>query len=189
MRMTIVLLLLITVLDIIPLKVISDNNFINGVDDDDNDDNDADKGQDDMKQEDDEDEDDTDENLTVDAESTPVDDEMDDVSDEEWMETAVRDIAFYLRSHKFNDFDRRYHVNDQAAPRVSNLTKSDTSYALLHVQSLHSWLSARCKVLKLKKTCKWRFILHLKGHATVCWKSAEFIECLTCLRAFYFSMR
>jgi hypothetical protein len=176
MRMTMVLLLLITVFDIIPLKVISDN-FISGVDDDDDDngDNDADEGQDDMKQ-DDEDEDDTDENLTVDAESTPEDDEMDDLSDEEWMKTAVRDIAFYLRSHKFNDFDRRYHAKDSTAPRVSNLTKSDTSDALLHVQSLLPWSTARCKGSEIGKTYKWCFLLHPKGHATVCWKSAEFIE-------------
>lgn len=33
------------------------------------------------------------------------------------IQTALKDIAYYLRSHKFNDFDRRYETNGQKAPR------------------------------------------------------------------------
>jgi hypothetical protein len=164
MRMTIVLLLLITILDIIPLKVISDNNLINS-DDDDDDDDDAHEGQDDKQEDDkdedeDEDEEETDENLTENAENAPVDDETDetdDTSDEEWMNTALQDIAFYLRSHKFNDFDRRYHVNDSTAPKVSNLTKNETCGALLHVQSLLSLLTERCKGSEIEEAMQMVF--------------------------------
>jgi hypothetical protein len=45
----------------------------------------------------------------------------DRTSDEEWLNRAVQDIAYYLRAHKFNDFDRRYHVDEDKAPRVSSL--------------------------------------------------------------------
>lgn len=31
-----------------------------------------------------------------------------DRSEEEWVKDAVLDVAYYLRAHKFNDFDRRY---------------------------------------------------------------------------------
>lgn len=30
-----------------------------------------------------------------------------DDSDTEWIKEAVVDVAYYIRSHKFNDFDRR----------------------------------------------------------------------------------
>jgi hypothetical protein len=144
MRIVIVLLLLITVLRIIPAKVISDNNYF---DDDDDDDDDDDEGQDVTQQGEDEDEDEeeTNENPPVETESTPVDDEMNKALDEEWLNTAVKDIAYYLRAHKFNDFDRRHHLNEDTAPRVSNLNISETNGFMLHVQFLLSWLAVRCK--------------------------------------------
>ncbi|PSN44345.1 hypothetical protein C0J52_11096 [Blattella germanica] len=37
--------------------------------------------------------------------------------DTKWVSSAVRDVAYYLRAHKFNDFDRRYHTNEDLAPR------------------------------------------------------------------------
>jgi hypothetical protein len=46
---------------------------------------------------------------------------LDRTTDEEWLHTAVQDIAYYLRAHKFNDFDRRYNEDENAAPRVSSL--------------------------------------------------------------------
>jgi hypothetical protein len=141
MRMAVVLLLLITVLRIIPAKVISDNNYFDDDDDDD------DEGQDVMQQEEDEDEDEdeTEENPPVETESTPVDDETNKMSDEEWLNTAVQDIAYYLRAHKFNDFDRRHHLNEDTAPRVSSLNISETNGVMSHVQFLLSWLAMRCK--------------------------------------------
>jgi hypothetical protein len=127
MRITIVLLLLITVLNIIPLKVLADNSVIDDEDDDDDDDDDDDEGQDDIPHDIDEDEEETDEKHAADTEATPEDEEK-DLWDEDWLKVAVRDIAFYLRSHKFNDFDRRSYSND-SAPRVSNSTKSVTNAA------------------------------------------------------------
>jgi hypothetical protein len=54
-------------------------------------------------------------------EATVVEDSLDRTADEEWLHTAVQDIAYYLRAHKFNDFDRRYHEDENKAPRVSSL--------------------------------------------------------------------
>uniref|UniRef100_A0A1B6D1Y1 Uncharacterized protein n=1 Tax=Clastoptera arizonana TaxID=38151 RepID=A0A1B6D1Y1_9HEMI len=34
--------------------------------------------------------------------------------EEDWVNEAVRDVAYYLRSHKFNDFDRRYQTEETA---------------------------------------------------------------------------
>lgn len=31
-----------------------------------------------------------------------------DESDKKWVKDAVQTVAYYLRSHKFNNFDRRY---------------------------------------------------------------------------------
>ena len=55
-------------------------------------------------------------------EATVVEESLDVTTDEEWLQTAVQDIAYYLRAHKFNDFDRRYHEDENTAPRVSSLT-------------------------------------------------------------------
>lgn len=54
-------------------------------------------------------------------EATVVEESLDRTADKEWLHTAVQDIAYYLRAHKFNDFDRRYHEDDKTAPRVSSL--------------------------------------------------------------------
>jgi hypothetical protein len=137
MRVAIVLLLLLTVLDIIPAKVLSDQNYFEDDDDDDDD------GQDVTQQEENEDE--TEENPPVKTESTSAEDDMNNISDEEWLRTAVQDIAYYLRAHKFNDFDRRNHLNQDTAPRVSNLTVIETNGVMPHVQFLLFWLAVRCK--------------------------------------------
>ena len=58
----------------------------------------------------------TPENDTIDEtkgdstlELAPNPDNLDiyDDSDTEWIKKAVVDVAYYIRSHKFNDFDRR----------------------------------------------------------------------------------
>lgn len=54
-------------------------------------------------------------------EETVVEEWLDRTSDEEWLKTAVLDIAYYLRAHKFNDFDRRYHEDEVTAARVRSL--------------------------------------------------------------------
>ena len=54
-------------------------------------------------------------------EATAVEESLDRTADEEWLHTAVQDIAYYLRAHKFNDFDRRYHEDEKTAQRVSSL--------------------------------------------------------------------
>jgi hypothetical protein len=54
-------------------------------------------------------------------EATVAEESLDRTADEEWLHTAVQDIAYYLRAHKFNDFDRRYHEDQKTAPRVSSL--------------------------------------------------------------------
>jgi hypothetical protein len=63
--------------------------------------------------------------VETDAEGETADEEpgslLDETPDEESLKTAVQDIAYYLRAHKFSDFDRRYHENEDKAPRVSNL--------------------------------------------------------------------
>lgn len=43
------------------------------------------------------------------VELMPNPDKLDiyDDSDTAWIEKAVLDVAYYLRAHKFNDFDRR----------------------------------------------------------------------------------
>jgi hypothetical protein len=55
-------------------------------------------------------------------EATVVEESLDRTADEEWLHRAVQDIAYYLRAHKFNDFDRRYHKDENTAPKVSSLT-------------------------------------------------------------------
>jgi hypothetical protein len=113
MNKSIVLLLLITALNIIPNGVISDNK---------NDEDD--EGQDDTQEEEDESEPEESISVEPEAEIEAVDEETEPLNgtpDEAWLNTAVRDIAYYLRAHKFNDYDRRLHVNESIAPRVSIL--------------------------------------------------------------------
>ncbi|XP_031342343.1 uncharacterized protein LOC116170241 [Photinus pyralis] len=38
-------------------------------------------------------------------------------SDFSWLDDALKDIAYYLRAHKFNEYDRRYEANPNLAPR------------------------------------------------------------------------
>lgn len=52
---------------------------------------------------------------------TLVEESLDRTADEEWLHTAVQDIAYYLRAHKFNDFDRRYHEVENMTAGVSSL--------------------------------------------------------------------
>lgn len=34
-----------------------------------------------------------------------------------WLKDALKDIAYYLRAHKFNEYDRRYETQSEKAPR------------------------------------------------------------------------
>lgn len=54
-------------------------------------------------------------------EATVEEDSLDRRDEDKWLHTAVQDIAYYLRAHKFNDFDRRYHEDEETAPRVRSL--------------------------------------------------------------------
>lgn len=47
--------------------------------------------------------------IPDDDEEIPIDsfDEFDD-DNEEWMKEAILDVAYYIRSHKFNNYDRRF---------------------------------------------------------------------------------
>ncbi|XP_060526923.1 uncharacterized protein LOC132702357 [Cylas formicarius] len=36
-----------------------------------------------------------------------------------WFKDGIKDIAFYLRSHKFNEYDRRYQTDAKTAPRAN----------------------------------------------------------------------
>ncbi|KAK5649194.1 hypothetical protein RI129_000223 [Pyrocoelia pectoralis] len=38
-------------------------------------------------------------------------------SDFSWLDDALKDIAYYLRAHKFNEYDRRYEIHPNLAPR------------------------------------------------------------------------
>ncbi|GJQ83488.1 hypothetical protein Trydic_g19280 [Trypoxylus dichotomus] len=40
-----------------------------------------------------------------------------DEEDFSWLDDTIKDIAYYLRSHKFNEFDRRYEIKTENAPR------------------------------------------------------------------------
>ncbi|PNF29296.1 hypothetical protein B7P43_G08946 [Cryptotermes secundus] len=130
MRMAIILLLFLAISRIIPAKIISDTAYLDY--DDDDDDDDDDEGQDITQQEENESEDETEENPPAETESTPVDDEKNNMADEDWLNTAVKDIAFYLRAHKFNDFDRRHHLNEDTAPRTFFKEFPDPPLRTLH---------------------------------------------------------
>ncbi|XP_046662427.1 uncharacterized protein LOC124355357 [Homalodisca vitripennis] len=41
-----------------------------------------------------------------------------DLSTEPWVKEAVLDVAYFLRSHKFNDYDRRYHNESEGMKAV-----------------------------------------------------------------------
>jgi hypothetical protein len=120
--MFLITLLIIAVLVIIPMRVIADDKA-NYDDDEDY------EGLDDTQEDDDEGET---EERDFDEPEKEVEDEIDEeptpingMADEKWMNKAIRDIAYYLRAHKFNDFDRRKHVNETTAPRVSIMTIVD----------------------------------------------------------------
>lgn len=40
-----------------------------------------------------------------------------DEEDFSWLDDTIKDIAYYLRSHKFNEYDRRYETDAAKAPR------------------------------------------------------------------------
>lgn len=42
--------------------------------------------------------------------------------DQVWAEEALREIAYYLRAHKFNEYDRRYEKKESFAPKEFYLT-------------------------------------------------------------------
>jgi hypothetical protein len=109
--MAIAFLLLIAALDIIAVRGASDN------------DDDDDEGQDDETQEEEEDETEDNSSVENEAETAEMDNKTEPLlgmADKEWMTATLKDIAYYLRAHKFNDFDRRYHTNEDTAPRVSD---------------------------------------------------------------------
>jgi hypothetical protein len=113
MRKATVLLLLITTMNMITVESLLDSqdySYEGGVDTDD-----ILEGEGEIEMEDSD-------SAGRDVEEETVGEEsLDRTSDEEWLNTAVQDIAYYLRAHKFNDFDRRYHEDEETAPRVSSL--------------------------------------------------------------------
>lgn len=42
----------------------------------------------------------------------------DDLADEKSVTEAIKDVAYYLRSHKFNDFDRRFYQAENETIKV-----------------------------------------------------------------------
>lgn len=40
-----------------------------------------------------------------------------DEDDFSWLDDTIKDIAYYLRSHKFNEYDRRYETQPETAPK------------------------------------------------------------------------
>ncbi|KAI5709478.1 hypothetical protein M8J75_000535 [Diaphorina citri] len=55
--------------------------------------------------------------MDVDAEDL----EQGDIPEDQWMSEALLDVAYYLRAHKFHDFDRRYTREEEATPEDRNL--------------------------------------------------------------------
>jgi hypothetical protein len=113
-RLCIVFLLVIAVLDILPTRVISDNTDKKDSDNDglfetEGDENEMEEG---IPEEPDE------ETETKDEDRYHPNGTA---GDKEWVKAAVRDIAYCLRAHKFNDYDRRLTRDDNAANRVSAL--------------------------------------------------------------------
>jgi len=112
MRKAIVLLLLITTMDMIKVKFLLGNAYACH----------AEYDEYDMLEAEGEMETEGSDSVARDVEEAMVVEEwLDRTADEEWLHTAVQDIAYYLRAHKFNDFDRRYHEDENTAPRVSSL--------------------------------------------------------------------
>ncbi|KAG8231224.1 hypothetical protein J437_LFUL005898, partial [Ladona fulva] len=62
---------------------------------------------------------------------------------EPWIAEAVRDVAYYLRSHKFNEFDRRYFRKDAEDRAPHNLFSSFPEPPL---RSLHWEVRRHCLV-------------------------------------------
>jgi hypothetical protein len=112
MRKAVILLLLITTMDMIAAGILLDSQDYN--------DESSDEADDLLEEEEDIETEDGN-SVEDDVEGETVAEELDRTTEEEWMNRAVQDIAYYLRAHKFNDFDRRYHENEDIAPRVSNL--------------------------------------------------------------------
>jgi hypothetical protein len=109
-RKAIVLLLLITTMDMIKVKFPLGNAYSY----EDYDEDDTLEIQGEMETED------SDSEGRDVGETMVVEESLDITAEEEWLHTAMQDIAYYLRAHKFNDFDRRYHVDENMAPRVSS---------------------------------------------------------------------
>nr|CAD7414512.1 unnamed protein product [Timema poppensis] len=61
------------------------------------------------------------------------------LQEQEWVGDAVKDIAYYLRAHKFNDFDRRWftRADDAATVRTPPLLHHDD-------ESRYHWLKRLC---------------------------------------------
>lgn len=47
--------------------------------------------------------------------------ELGDIPEDQWMNEALLDVAYYLRAHKFNDFDRRYLREEEVKEEHKNL--------------------------------------------------------------------
>lgn len=57
--------------------------------------------------------------LAEESKEVPTEDE--EFMNQTWVIEAIKDVAFYLRAHKFHDFDRRYHLQEESAPKESVL--------------------------------------------------------------------
>lgn len=60
--------------------------------------------------------------------------------DDEWIATALRDIAYYLRNHKFNNWDRRYY---KQKPN-NDLTGFFKEFPMPPLRALHWKVSKNC---------------------------------------------
>ena len=89
------------------LNIVSTDNIDKDVDDD-NDDEEETETEEDVQEG--ESEEDVEENN-----ATETTGETEDLY---WVSSAVNDVAYYLRAHKFNDFDRRYYADENTAPKV-----------------------------------------------------------------------
>ncbi|KAJ9579592.1 hypothetical protein L9F63_004777 [Diploptera punctata] len=101
----------------------------------------------DNDEDDDEEENETESVQQEEGESEEEEDEkneaeiMGEFEDLEWVPAAVKDVAYYLRAHKFNDFDRRYYANETKAPK--NLFKEFPDPPL---RSLHWEVRKYCEL-------------------------------------------
>lgn len=63
-----------------------------------------------------------DENVRKDyMEDVSEDEEHGDIPEDQWMSEALLDVAYYLRAHKFQDFDRRYLREEEVTDEEKNL--------------------------------------------------------------------